>query len=321
MKVHLYLSSPEYTRTRSDSSESSRIGLLLSLLTGNTSNQCISKVIIEFTNRFDYALSQRSDIKKFYRMFRDLARLTELSPNSIVWVANNNFERAYMEYRLGIRLPFIRVLRPLGVIGEDSQYSYPSDLPKPNDSTLIALNHSGSNVFRLLQKTNVPLLVIPNEHTNYGGPNALRQFKGFIEFPYQVSTMKFYENLASGVTMLIPTPQFLERIWLNRDHEVFYFMNVLRDLTPSFANLYRRSAPLYPHVRGFPDWSGYMDYYAAEFAPYILYFDSFQELKDFAVMKNIRTNEITEKQKEFYKQTQKSTIAEWKSIFRTMEYI
>ncbi|KAI9310349.1 hypothetical protein BDR26DRAFT_814530, partial [Obelidium mucronatum] len=43
---------------------------------------------------------------------------------------------------------------------------------------------------------------------HYGGPKTLKKYKAYIEFPYQVSTMKLYENLAEGVLMLIPSHDF-----------------------------------------------------------------------------------------------------------------
>ncbi len=49
------------------------------------------------------------------------------------------------------------------------------------------------------------------EH-DYGGPATLAKYKAYIEFPYQVSTMKFYENIAHGVVILVPTARFQEAL-------------------------------------------------------------------------------------------------------------
>ncbi|KAJ3295980.1 hypothetical protein HDU79_007772 [Rhizoclosmatium sp. JEL0117] len=149
----------EYVIVVSDTIPHAR-GLLLSLLETNSAKECTSKVILEITNRFDYALSSKRDIKLYYQLFRRLAELTQRS-DSLFWVANNNFERAYMEYRLGVSLPFVQVLRPLGITGDDSDYSYPTDLPAPNRSMLVALNHSNTNVFKLAQNSySVPLATV-----------------------------------------------------------------------------------------------------------------------------------------------------------------
>ncbi len=46
----------------------------------------------------------------------------------------------------------------------------------------------------------------------YGGPTKLAQYKAFITLPYQVSTMKMYENLAAGVVTFVPSPAYLKSI-------------------------------------------------------------------------------------------------------------
>ncbi|KAJ3074505.1 hypothetical protein HDU98_011095 [Podochytrium sp. JEL0797] len=250
---------------------------------------------------------------RYYDMFRKLAEITVKSNTTLVWIANNNFERAYIEYRLGIKLPFIRVLRPLGVVGNEQNYEYPPDLPPPSLDTLLALNHSHTKVFHLLDEYTMPLLVVPNEHARYGGPATLRQFKAFLEFPYQVSTMKLYENLAAGVVMVVPAPQLLEEIWKNGNHKVFYFMQVLHSLPPS----------PHPHIPGFPAWSAHMDYYSPTFAPYIYYFKSFEELRWLGRMDAARLDwrDVREKRGRWYDDVRGKSREGWRGVWREMGYI
>ncbi|KAI8606841.1 hypothetical protein BC830DRAFT_1159934, partial [Chytriomyces sp. MP71] len=177
-------------------------------------------------------------------------------------------------------LPFVTVLRPLGY---PSPVIKPSDSLTPNSSSIFALYHNHTNVFVLMRKHAIPnLTVFSAEHAHYGGPQTLRNFKAYLEFPYQVSTMKLYENLAAGVVMLIPTPRFLETLWKNRDHEILYHMWSLRRLPR--RRLFRLQRPLHTARLGFPRWSAFMDYYAPEFAPYIYYFDSWEELLALAAL-------------------------------------
>ena len=106
-------------------------------------------------------------------------------------------------------MPTVRVLRPLGVAPE---YPYPLDLPEPNANAFAARMHYSSVYSVLKRKYNVPVAVFPFGH-KYGGPKNLLRFKGFIDIPYEYSTMKLYENIAFGIPMIIPTPSFLQELY------------------------------------------------------------------------------------------------------------
>jgi hypothetical protein len=81
----------------------------------------------------------------------------------------------------------------------------PALLPQKNNEALdkSAYNHG---ILKLFDSENVDYKIIGY---HYGGPKTLAQYRGFIDVPYQVSTMKLYENLAHGVVMLLPTV----RLW------------------------------------------------------------------------------------------------------------
>ncbi|KAJ3223399.1 hypothetical protein HDU81_009209 [Chytriomyces hyalinus] len=283
-------------------------GLLLSLLHPDTSKRCASTVILEITNRFDYAITDPEDLKRYYSLFHDLV---EMQSKKLFWVANNNFERAYMEHRLNIDMPFVKVLRPLGYtdIMDKSFHT-------PNNTSILTLYHNHTNVFKLLATHQIPnLTIFPKEHAHYGGPQGLMGYKAYLEFPYQVSTMKLYENLAGGVVMLIPTPQFLEHIWKSNNHEILYHMWSLRRL-PVRQWLHFKPQH-HPHVPGFPQWSAYMDYYAPEFAPYLYYFGSWDELRVLASLdaQELDFRRVKEGAGAFYEDVRREGVKGWESLF------
>ncbi|KAJ3346263.1 hypothetical protein HDU83_003261 [Entophlyctis luteolus] len=77
---------------------------------------------------------------------------------------------------------------------------------------LASIGNSEKNKIRrpivddLIEYFCMPIEMLPKK---YGGPIALLEYKAFVLFPYQVSIMKFYENIAHGVPQVIPTPGFL----------------------------------------------------------------------------------------------------------------
>ncbi len=72
------------------------------------------------------------------------------------------------------------------------------------DRQFAAVRTEGFNfgLYDILLEKNIPMLPIKRK---YGGPSVLGQYKAYIELPYQVSTMKMYENLANGVVTIIPS--------------------------------------------------------------------------------------------------------------------
>ncbi|KAI8827710.1 hypothetical protein BJ741DRAFT_629096 [Chytriomyces cf. hyalinus JEL632] len=283
-------------------------GLLLSLLHPDPLKRCTSTVILEITNRFDYAITDPEDLMRYYSLFHDLVAMQS---NQLFWVANNNFERAYMEHRLNINMPFVKVLRPLGYTD-----AMDKSLHTPDNTSILTLFHNHTNVFTLLKSEHIPnLTIFPKEHAHYGGPQGLTGYKAYLEFPYQVSTMKLYENLAGGVVMLIPTPQFLEHIWKSNNHEILYHMWSLRRL-PVRQWLHLKPQH-HAHVPGFPQWSAYMDYYAPEFAPYLYYFGSWEELRELASLDawELDSRRVAEGRGMFYEHVRRDTVKGWESLF------
>ncbi|KAJ3249823.1 hypothetical protein HDU77_007405 [Chytriomyces hyalinus] len=280
--------------------------LLLSLLETDTRVQCQSKIVLEITNRFDW---QVKDVDAYYWMMRALVEATESRlKGRLFWVANNAFDKAYIEARLGVKMPFIRLIRPMGVA---TKSQYPWDLPKPSLSNFAAQKHYSEIYSGLSKNYSIPITVFPFGH-KYGGPQHLLRFKAFIDVPYQYSTMKFYENIAHGVPMLIPTPRFLDELFNTGIHTMLD-TNTLKDL-------HRQLQQPVNAIPGFPEWSAYMDYYDPLFAPLVYYVDSFKEFQEMAdkSWNELDSRNVRQKGPEFYGAYRRLIVQEWLQLFRDM---
>ncbi|KAJ3064659.1 hypothetical protein HDU98_011953 [Podochytrium sp. JEL0797] len=245
--------------------------ILLSLLElrGDGKRCGAGKVVVEMTNRFDWDVEEETDRDEFYALMR---RLVETSreggelEGEVVWVANNLAEKRWLERRVGVDGVDVKLLRPMG--GSDGRVAYPSDLPAPNPTKIITQRHKTLLHSHLLHTLNLSLTIIPFSHP-YGGPHHLAKFKAFLDIPYQYSTMKLYENIAYGVPLLVPTPRFLLEMGYSGLHPIPLFSpQVLGVLDDGVLK-----------ERYHTGWARYVDYYDPEFAPFITYFDSYDELK------------------------------------------
>ncbi|KAJ3077542.1 hypothetical protein HDU99_001124, partial [Rhizoclosmatium hyalinum] len=283
-------------------------GILLSLLETDSSRRCQSNVVVELTNRFDWMIDQHED---YYEMLR---RLIDDPPQNLFWTANNPFEEVYFRMRVG-KAPRFRLLRSLGVWNVDPQgkgNSSPSNsikksgkvagikIPEAIDSISVIKNEEPINkpkVMQLLHFQGVSSGLVQLKK-KYGGPEVLLHYKAFLDFPYQVSVMKFYENIAHGVPQVLPTPRFLKAIigtgyhhyffdWINKLEEAALFVSDPEKhakLTAS-GEFERRIEPdedLRSRLSGpyQATWTELCDYYRKEFTPFVYYFDSFKELRE-----------------------------------------
>ncbi|KAJ3065944.1 hypothetical protein HDU98_010710 [Podochytrium sp. JEL0797] len=202
-------------------------GILLSLLSPDPSLRCSSNIIIEMTNRFDWMVK---DEPVYYAM---LLQLFEHPPKNLFWAANNPFEGPFMHAKVG-KAPKVRLVRSLGVWDiEPEPRLAASPLSLPNEALGAPTAPTLLDSFVLLKNPDIiarpiiedvfkyycmPVKTLPKK---YGGPTGLLQYKGFIEFPYQVSVMKFYENVAFGVPQLLPTPELLRKLVKSNNHHLF----------------------------------------------------------------------------------------------------
>ena len=118
----------------------------------------------------------------------------------------------------------------------------------------------------------------------YNGPDDLMKYKGILFFPYAYSNLALFENLQRGIVHFVPTKQFLLELGFVWD----------------------------PSLRSRLDWC---EWYFDEFKKYLVFFDSWQELKEKAA--TINYYDLSLKIKNFGSLHREDMIKRWKKIFNS----
>ncbi|KAJ3242001.1 hypothetical protein HDU81_008873 [Chytriomyces hyalinus] len=327
--------------------------LLLSLLDKNPKNRCKSNIVVELTNRYDWIVRDR----KYYNGM--MSQLFANPPKNLFWVANNPFEAVFMNMEVGSLPPKVRLLRALGNVNaqsfQDSRLENDTVVHQAGKENFLSiiqdLEDTGKpKIGDVLSYLCMPIVRLPKK---YGGPTELLRYKGFIEFPYQVSVMKFYENIANGVPQLLPTPRFLKQIaaaghhhyivkWLDSlENAALFLKNAtafsiqqkereqVERATARVGPKNRINAKTYqpfkPEFSSFRDasfdWVELMDFYRAEFSPFVYLFDSFEDLGRMinTAPESFDHKRVRENGPVFYERIRKESLDGWKALFDEMD--
>ncbi|KAJ3130939.1 hypothetical protein HK100_007138 [Physocladia obscura] len=329
-------------------------GILLSLVDPDESKRCKSNIVVELTNRFNWIVDAQKDYNEL------MLQLVENPPENLYWTANNPFEEVYFKMRVGKAPPF-KLLRSLGVwdvdpfdnsagitsVASKGKFGRVKIPDQINSLTIIrdeTRNNQHPKVELLFRLYGIydKVVRLPK---HYGGPSILYRYKGLIEFPYQVSVMKFYENIAHGVPQVLPTPRLLHAIvkdaklhhyfsgWIDKLEETaIYVANPEKHAAMQMKGDFLKKEVWEdaPRLRGIKRldkpyraaWAELCDFYRKEFEPFVYYFDSFDELKQMMAVpfeafdyKNVR-----KKGPQFYEQIRNESMATWKDLFNVMGY-
>ena len=175
---------------------------------------CQTKLALQITNRFDYAVGYDMD---YLGLLRDLA-----NNENVFWLPNNDFDLFYLKYN-GIHPESEKtfLIRPYGV----------SNVKKEDVSNKKVIIYSHFEKSFLKDRLNNNR-VSNNKYryyssSVYGGPLTLAQHNLFIYFPYQFSTMKVFQNSNYGVFTAIPSATFFKEI-INTDMPTFEFYGQIK---------------------------------------------------------------------------------------------
>ncbi|KAI8610258.1 hypothetical protein BC830DRAFT_1146604 [Chytriomyces sp. MP71] len=321
--------------------------VLRSLLNADPAMRCGSKIVMELTNRYDWMVGDR---EVYHRMLREL-----LGHKQVRWTANNPFEGEFMRARVGVDFN-VTLLRALGVWGADEtgeRYKTNETLTSVGQFTEVVHPSNQTRYPRVrwdtlarikdLQKINrpkvgevldyhcLPIATLPKE---YGGPAALLKFKAFLDFPYQVSVMKFYENVAHGVPQLLPTPRLLRALiksknhhymstWLDKLEEVQLFLDDPTAYAASYKDGKQNAVTaavkmaVFDYGHYVANWKELCDFYRKEFEPFAYYFDSLSELGSYAnrPWDEFDTKKVRTEGPKFYAEVRKQSMNAWVDIF------
>lgn len=250
-------------------------------------NNLEKHLVIWICNRFDYYDSASLDCdfpdKEFYDLYR------KASTNPKVTIVNyTKMEHVYALSK-GVNTGNV-VIKPYGVIDDNRLESYiPSHISK-EDTFFIPPYHNDTYCTHLLHKCE--RLKITAYQGSYHGPQDIKDFKGIIHIPYAWSNVALFENFQLGLVYFIPTKRFFSEI---RNYNEFFFQD------PEFLEKHLDIA----------------EFYDQENAPYIVYFDSWKDLK-----RKIKETDFSQKReeiKEFGLKKRLEAIQKWKEIFENIK--
>ncbi|KAI8620001.1 hypothetical protein BC830DRAFT_646162 [Chytriomyces sp. MP71] len=263
--------------------------LIASLIAEKEEHRCLDTHLVpELTNRFDWGVA---DAQETYYPMIWRVNWPGSKVNNLHWTENNPFESRNLADQT-MATPEFRLLRPVGHTSVK-----PLALTRA-ETKLVAVFADGNEYSPLryiMEALNIPHKVLPR---HYGGPHTLAKYRAYIELPYQVSTMKLYENLAAGVVMLFPSPAFFQElvckdyIWFLPTGEIF------RTGDPNVG----------------PDWTKYMDYFHTDLSDYFYYFDSWEHLKQILSADVVDTKNVKSNGPKFYETVRLKTLHGWAEL-------
>jgi len=245
-------------------------------------NECKAKVVLEITNRYDVFIS--NDDRQDYK--EKLAKAISNNKNLIV-VENNPYEVFYA-CQTNINIPNYYLIRP---VGYPQTILLEKEYKEVHDEIAILIQGCGyyDNVFLpTIKKSGIKFKELNS--LKYDGPLALATYKAVIILQYQVSIMKFYENIRYGVVMLFPSEKLLEEICRTNDYHLMG-----KDLINIKDGI-----------------SNYMEFYNKEFRDLVVYFDKLEDIPE--IIKKINYEEIRSKCKKYMENYEKKAINLWSQV-------
>ncbi|KAI9333846.1 hypothetical protein BDR26DRAFT_595539 [Obelidium mucronatum] len=174
--------------------------LLDSLIQLNEADRCKANLVMELTTRFDWEVA---DTYEYAQLLWKITQSSLYKSRKLYWVSNNPLEPLDLSYET-LATPVFRILRSTGHSNLVANW-----VGKEDQENFVTREEQDSKVSRFMKHLDIPAVRLGHF---YGGPATLAKYKAFIEFPYQVSTMKMYENLAAGVVQLFPSKSFLQEL-------------------------------------------------------------------------------------------------------------
>ncbi|KAI9352124.1 hypothetical protein BDR26DRAFT_850386 [Obelidium mucronatum] len=161
-----------------------------------------------------------------------------------------------MRLRLGVAPQNYVIIKPLGISVDDA---VAPEAVKMSDDR-IGINPSIDRaIYNHFIEDN-------NQVAAYSGlPKHILRFKGYVEFPSHISSVDFYQRLAHGIPLVIPSPSLLKSLVEAKHHRLF----------PYFDDLNRMS------IATNRSWSEFVDYYDKDIERFVYYFDTLDELEIF----------------------------------------
>lgn len=250
-------------------------------------NNYKNKLIIWVCNRFDYADGSTNNCgfpdADFIKLFREASSRHNVSVRSYT-----KFEHEYAQKYYGFSWND-DVIRPCSSVEDvvPVNSAIPCDINR-SDTFFITRYHN-DNIF-MSMKAKCDEMDISSYSGEYSGPADLIGFRGIIHIPYAWSNLALFENWSIGNVYLVPSKAFLLKLCTTGN---FFW-------SPPFDKDYIDSS----------------EWYLPEHAPMMIYFDSFDHLKELAKDDN-KINNAKEAALKFKDVHFNHTIGQWQKLFES----
>lgn len=237
-------------------------------------------IIINNPIRYEWPFSFR---KKDWLYFNDFLR-DGVDNGQIHLIANNFYDKKYME-------DFIE----RDVLYIPSICDYYNEYYNPNKEFFIYYSKGKINDIKNSNIKHKDEIFGNHKHVD------LTYFKGIIHFPYQVSYMSVFEQYTANIPLLFPTREFLFNMYKSKQEGILKEMswtglfNAESKSTIPYKN--KHDPNDYKNFDSVYHWIQYSDFYDQNWMPYIVQFESIEDLE--SKIFTINTDEISDNMKKF----------------------
>lgn len=214
--------------------------------------------------------------------------------NQLITISNNKADAKYLKNGTNIDSYII----PSLCLYTNAKYL-------PINNTFIINNNFNINENEIIVNKNNCLT-----HNYYW--KDLYAFKGIIHMPYEISTMSIFEQYSANIPLFFPSKQYLIHLIKNNNY------NIQSRYNKMFGNNnYPINLDICLHDDNWLDfWINNADYYDNDNMKYIIYFDNNEHLYD--LVKNIDTNNISQKMEEHNIIRKNNVYESWKKILNKL---
>lgn len=252
-------------------------------------------IIINNPIRYEWPFSFNT---QYWNQFNNYLK-NEYDNNKIILIANNLFDKYYME---------LFIDRPVECIPSICEY-YPNGNYIGNNNKFIY--YSRDKIKEITNSNIVYKNDIFKTHTHYD----LINFKGIIHIPYQISYMSIFEQYTYNIPLIIPSKKLLLDIYKSKQYNVLKetsWNNYFNQQPKSYIQCNHKFDPNnYNDLDSVKFWLDYADFYDTKWMPHITYFDSFDELN--TIVNKLDTEAISNKMKIFNQTRKEQIYQKWKN--------
>jgi len=214
-------------------------------------------IIIYIPNRFDWGIWGFED-NEFYTLFKNVS----LEDARVQFIADNQYDQHYAEYKANIKFVFpecVRLTPYIYSFNTDTQLKDNLPISMDNFNKRFFIQNRGTPITsynNILNKLEIRYDVYDNNH-RYRDKAHICEYLAVLHLPYQVNIQSLMENLGYGIIHFIPSKAFFTDL-LN---EGWYYWEEKHRM----GELFLKSIEL-------------AEWYSPELAECFIYFDNWQDL-------------------------------------------